>query len=163
MSAVVLQYLRTVVSEIGKANDRMAGVTCRSGRDSAATSAAAGTPRANLRSQAARSSSPFSVSNSSCVTSGGVSCMEHYLDGSSKPEKSNDGFVRALTKLSALVVSVLLPRPYGRSIRRHTSPASLEKTSAPAPAGCPANSNLPASSSQPSSPKSRGAIKRRPF
>jgi hypothetical protein len=96
-------------------------------------------------------------------TGGGVSCMEPYEAARPMPAKSNDGFVRALTKLSALANLRWLPRLYGRSTRRLASRALREKTSAPVPAGCPANSNLLASFSQPFSTRSPSARRRRPF
>ena len=98
-----------------------------------------------------------------CEYKGQFLCTGQYVVARTMRAKSNDEFVRAMRKLLARVVSRLLPRLCGRSKRQRTSPPLLELTSAPAPAGCPANSNLPASSLPPSSPKSRGAIKRRPF
>lgn len=123
-----------------------------------------------LRSQfgtaARRSAVAFRIQSKSSVLVAfvwGRSCTGTYGGARPRPAKSNDVFVRALTKLSVLADLLLLPRLYGRSRRPQRSAPSLEKMSAPALAGSPANSNLPASCLPPSSLRSPGATRRRPF
>ena len=72
--------------------------------------------------------------------SGGVPCMEHCRSESTRLGKSNDVYVRVLTKLSAPRNSSVFARPYGLSTLRRISPLSLEKMSARARAGSLASS-----------------------
>jgi hypothetical protein len=53
----------------------------------------------------------------------------YFLSARKKRAKSNDGFVRALTKMSVAPLSSVLPTPYGRSRPPLNSLRSLEKTS----------------------------------
>lgn len=72
--------------------------------------------------------------------SGAVPCMELYRSKSTGRAKSNDVYVRALTKLSVRRNSSVFARSYGQTTRQPASRLSLEKMSAPALAGLPANS-----------------------
>lgn len=93
----------------------------------------------------------------------GVPCMELCKAAWRARGKSNDAFVRALTKSSVLENLRWWPRLYGLSTPRLISQASLAGMSARGLVGSPANSNRPASCLPPSSPRSPGATRRRPF
>lgn len=96
---------------------------------------------------------PSSSSVSEFIVASGVRglpCMDHSTRASRKRAKSNDGFVRGLTKSSVLENSRLLPKRYGRSTRPLTSRALQGKMSVQALVGCQASSSLRASFSQPS-------------